>query len=133
MSSLNPKVERRADVMILTLTGCTACNGDGWICMQLLGRTGGLGECHLLLDFSNVDRISSEDLGALVGLHKTMHATGGRLTLFNLSHQVYEVFTVTRLQTFLAICREPDEPAWGEVRCDRERVGAGWDSWHSGE
>jgi anti-anti-sigma factor len=107
MNSLTPKVERRGDVMILTLTGDKAPAGDGWLCGQLLGRAGWPGEGHLLVDFSFVDRLSSEDLGAIVGLHKTLQTSGGRLTLFNLSHRVYEVFTLTRLHTVLAICREP--------------------------
>ena len=35
-----------------------------------------------------------------------MQTTGGRMTLFNLNAELFEVFTVCRLQTFLNICRE---------------------------
>jgi hypothetical protein len=35
---------------------------------------------------------------------------GGGLTLFNLSPDVSEVFTVTRLQALLGICREQAAP-----------------------
>ena len=59
--------------------------------------------CHLLLDFSKVEYINSDDLGVLINLHKRLKRFGGRLTLFNLNAQVYEVFTVTRLHTFLTI------------------------------
>ncbi len=60
---------------------------------------------HLLLDFSNVKDIYNVELGTIITLHKRMKASGGRLTLINLSVQVYEVFRVCRLHTFLEICR----------------------------
>ena len=72
---------------------------------ELEGLTDGLGECHMLLDFTNVEYITSVELGTLVNLHKKMKASGGRLTLFNLNLDVFEVFTVTRLETLLQICR----------------------------
>ena len=72
---------------------------------ELEGLTDDLGECHLLLDFTNVEYISSVELGTLVTLHKKMKASGGRLTLFNLNLQVFEVFAATRLETLIGICR----------------------------
>ena len=66
---------------------------------------------HLLLDFTNVEYLSSVELGTLITLHKRVKAFGGRLTLFNLNAQVYEVFTVTHLQTVLGICREENAVA----------------------
>jgi anti-anti-sigma regulatory factor len=67
-------------------------------------------ELHLLLDFTNVDRINSEELGTLIGAHKAIVAAGGRLTLFNLNPDVYEVFTATRLHTLLGSCRCSSAP-----------------------
>lgn len=58
---------------------------------------------HLLLDFAKVQWITSTELGMLILLHKQMKAHGGRLTLFNLREEIYEVFTVTRLHTLLEI------------------------------
>ena len=48
------------------------------------------------------------ELGTLITLHKKMRASGGRLTLFNMKAEIYEVFTVARLQTFMGICREDE-------------------------
>jgi anti-anti-sigma factor len=59
--------------------------------------------CHLLLDFSKVEYLNSDDLGVLINLHKKMLRFGGWLTLVNLNAQVYELFAVTRLHTFLTI------------------------------
>jgi CheY-like chemotaxis protein/anti-anti-sigma regulatory factor len=108
-----PKVERTGNVTIITLTGSQIRNIGNQIAADLEDRTEDLGECHLLLDFSNVERITSEELGTLISLHKRVRASGGRLTLFNLNAQIYEVFTTMHLHTLLAIGREqppPDRP-----------------------
>jgi anti-anti-sigma factor len=105
------KVELTGNVKIITFTGSRIRRDiENAIAQELEGQTDELGESHLLLDFSNVESISSVELGTLITLHKSMKASGGRLTLFNLSAAVFEVFTVTRLQTLLGICRE-DSPS----------------------
>ncbi len=111
MSDSHPKVEKSGNVTILTFTGQAFREIDNQIATELEGRAGGLESCHLLLDFSNVERINSEELGTLIRVHQRVKASGGRLTLFNLSPAVYEVFTITRLHTLLGICREPPPAA----------------------
>jgi anti-anti-sigma factor len=106
-----PKVEQSGNVRIITFAADTVRDVGNVLARELQGRTGGLGEGHLLLDFTNVGYITSVELGALVRLHQEVKARGGRLTLFNLSAEVYEVFTTTRLQTLLGICREGNAPA----------------------
>jgi anti-anti-sigma factor len=96
-------MEQRGDAKIITLSG-----GKGRVMEDLMeGDLEGLTDepegCHLLLDFSKVEYIKSDDLVVLIKLHKRMMRFGGRLTLINLNAQVYEVFTVTRLHTFLTI------------------------------
>jgi anti-sigma B factor antagonist len=61
-----------------------------------------------LLDFTNVDLLNSNELGTLITLHKQVEATGGRLTLFNLSAQILSLFTITRLDTYLTICKQAE-------------------------
>jgi anti-anti-sigma factor len=104
-----PKVEHRGKTTIITFTGVEGSDPDNVIAGQLCRHTDDLAGEHLLLDFANVKEISSLELGTLIGLHRRMAAAGGRLTLFNLSTLLYEVFTVTRLHTLMEICRErPD-------------------------
>src|SRR5947209_1291513 len=110
MNTSAPKVEKSGNVTILTFTGNAVREVANQIALELEGRTERLGYCHLLLDFSNVERIYSEELGTLICLHQRVKASGGRLTLFNLRPSVYEVFTVTRLHTLLGICREGAAP-----------------------
>jgi len=105
---LPPKVEQSGSVRIITFTAGKFRDVENVIASELEGRTEAPGGCHVLLDFTNVDRISSVELGTLISLHKKMTASGGRLTLFNMKAEIYEVFTVARLQTFLGICREDE-------------------------
>jgi anti-anti-sigma factor len=100
-----PKVEQSGGVKIITFTGGQVRDVENVLAAELEGLDVGLGECHLLLDFTNVEYITSDELGTLIGLHKKMKASGGRLTLFNLNLQVFEVFTVCRLERLLGICR----------------------------
>src|SRR5579871_6825487 len=104
-----PKVENSGNVRILTFAGGRR-DVVNMLARELIGCTEGLAGCHLLLDFTNVDALGSEELGTLIGLHKKLAACGGRLTLFNLAAQVYEVLVVTRLHTLLGICREEPIP-----------------------
>lgn len=108
------KVEQAGNVKIISFTGSRIRDLENMLAGELDGHTDDVGDCHLLLDFSNVGYIGSLELGTLIALHKRITAGGGRLTLFNLSANVFEVFTVTRLQTLLEICREG--PAAGMAR-----------------
>ena len=103
---LPAKVEKSGNVKIITFTGDEVRDVENVLASELQGHMENLKECHLLLDFTHVQYLSSVELGTLITLHKRVKASGGRLTLFNLNAQVYEVFTVTRLQTYLGICRE---------------------------
>src|SRR5262249_50334123 len=68
---------------------------------QLLALAEEPSEADLLLDFGNVEYVSSTALGTLVSLHKKLLARGRHLIVGNLSPQVQEVFVVTRLDRFL--------------------------------
>jgi anti-anti-sigma regulatory factor len=103
---LPPKVEQSGNVRVITFSADEARDVENVLARQLAGSTGGLEESHLLLDFSNVECLNGVELGTLMTLHQRMKACGGRLTLFHLNARVYEVFTITHLQTLLGICRE---------------------------
>ena len=101
-----PKVERHGDITVITFTAGTMHDVENQIANELQGNTEGAGDSHLLLDFTNVKRLSSCELGTLITLHKKLIRSGGRLTLFNLSARLFELFSLTRLDTLLGICRE---------------------------
>jgi anti-anti-sigma factor len=108
---LPPRVEQSGTVRIITFTAGKLRDVENVIASELETCTEALGGCHILLDFTNVERISSVELGTLITLHKKMIASGGRLTLFNMKPEIYEVFTVASLQMFMGICREDEAQA----------------------
>jgi anti-anti-sigma factor len=60
---------------------------------------------NLVLDFSNVEFLSSAALDALVRLHLQLKAAGGRLAVRRLDDELYELFEVTRLTSLFEVCR----------------------------
>jgi anti-sigma B factor antagonist len=61
----------------------------------------------ILLNFSNVEYLSSAALGKLIALNKKVKAADGRLILCSIDPNIYEVFELTRLDQILKI--EADE------------------------
>jgi len=51
----------------------------------------------LLLNFKNVDHLSSAALGMLITLNKKVKEQSGQLKLCDINRQIYEVFKITRL------------------------------------
>jgi anti-sigma B factor antagonist len=51
----------------------------------------------VLLNFSNVEFLSSAALGKLITLEKKTKNAGGQLKLTNIRPEIYEVFAITRL------------------------------------
>ena len=60
-------------------------------------------EMHLLLNFKNVEHLSSAALGMLITLSKQITEAGGRLRLSNIAPQIFEVFKITRLDRLFEI------------------------------
>jgi anti-anti-sigma factor len=56
---------------------------------------------HLLVDLGGVTVLTSVILAKFIALHNRVRAAGGRLTLFNPTPVVQQVFKVTRLDTIL--------------------------------
>ena len=58
---------------------------------------------QLLLDFRNVEHLSSAALGMLITLNKQVVQQQGRLVLANIHPQIFEVFKITRLNKLFNI------------------------------
>ena len=65
-----------------------------------------LGRRKILLNFGNVEYLSSAALGKFITLNKKVNAAGGRLILCNIDPQIYEVFEITKLDKFFNIQKE---------------------------
>lgn len=73
---------------------------------QLFRLVDELGRTKLLLNFGNVEYLSSAALGKLITLNRKVSNVSGRLILCNISPQIYEVFEITKLNKVFNIQKE---------------------------
>ncbi|REJ66849.1 MAG: anti-sigma factor antagonist [Planctomycetota bacterium] len=64
------------------------------------------GRKKLVLNFSNVEFLSSAALGKLITLDKKTKQNGGVLKLSNIRPEIFEVFAITRLNKLFTIYDE---------------------------
>ena len=57
----------------------------------------------LLLNFENVEYLSSAALGKLISLHKRVREHSGQLKLCSIRPEIYEVFKITKLNLLFEI------------------------------
>jgi anti-sigma B factor antagonist len=72
---------------------------------------------YLLLNFENVDYLSSAVLTELIKIHRAVHDTGGELRLCTVSPTIREIFRITNLDQMLGI--HEDELAPNLARFER--------------
>jgi anti-sigma B factor antagonist len=58
---------------------------------------------RLLLDFANVDHLSSAALGMLINVNNRVKQRNGQLRLANIKPQIFEVFVITKLNKLFKI------------------------------
>ena len=73
---------------------------------QLFSLVDEQGLRKILLNFSNVEYLSSAALGKLITLNKKLQQAGGKLILCNIDPQIFEVFEITKLDRFFKIIKE---------------------------
>jgi anti-sigma B factor antagonist len=76
---------------------------------QLFGLVDENGRKKLLLNFGNVEYMSSAALGKLITLNKKVQSAGGRLVLCNIDPQIREVFEITKLDKLFVIRGDEQE------------------------
>jgi anti-sigma B factor antagonist len=62
-----------------------------------------VGQPKLLLDFANVDHLSSAALGMLININNKIKQKNGQLRLANIKPQIFEVFVITKLNKLFRI------------------------------
>jgi anti-sigma B factor antagonist len=80
---------------------------------QLFGLLEEDGRKKIVLDFTNVEYLSSAALGKLITMDKKVKAAGGKLRLCNIRKDIYEVFAITRLNKVFDIRDTQDEAVAG--------------------
>ena len=80
---------------------------------QLFGLVEEDGRKKIVLDFTNVEYLSSAALGKLITMDKKVKAASGKLRLCNIRKDIYEVFAITRLNKVFDIRNTQDEAVAG--------------------
>lgn len=70
---------------------------------QLFGLVDEDQRSKIVLDFTNVEYLSSAALGKLITLDKKVKAVKGKLRLCGIRPEIYEVFSITRLNKVFTI------------------------------
>src|SRR5918999_354493 len=73
---------------------------------QLFGLVDTQGHKKILLNFRNVEYLSSAALGKFITLNKKVNSTEGKLILCNIDPQIYEVFEITKLNKLFNIQKD---------------------------
>ena len=81
---------------------------------QLFRLVDELGRRKLLLNFRNVEYLSSAALGKFITLNKKVNSAGGRLILCGIDPQIYEVFEITKLNKLFNIQKD-EQTAMQEI------------------
>lgn len=63
----------------------------------------------LLINFENVDHLSSAALGTLITINNKVRARSGQLRLAEIDPQIYEVFVITKLNKLFDIHDSADD------------------------
>jgi anti-sigma B factor antagonist len=104
------EVENMGDVTVICLTDRKILVEQN---IQAIGEQlfnlVGEGRKKLLLNFRNVEYMSSAVLGMLVTLNKKVHAAGGKLVLCSIDPQIREVFAITKLDKLFVIRNDEQE------------------------
>jgi anti-sigma B factor antagonist len=80
---------------------------------QMFGLVDEDGRKKIVLDFSNVEYLSSAALGKLITMNNKVKTAKGKLRLCNIRPEILEVFTITKLNKVL------------EIKTDQEQALAG--------
>jgi len=64
---------------------------------------------RLVLDFANVEHLSSRALGTLISLMKRVRGQHGELALCNIAARIFDVFRITRLDRSFVIHSDCDQ------------------------
>ncbi|REJ94481.1 MAG: anti-sigma factor antagonist [Planctomycetota bacterium] len=80
---------------------------------QLFGLIDEDARRKIVLDFSNVEYLSSAALGKLITLNNKMKKAKGKLRLCGIRPDIYEVFAITKLNTVFDIYDDRDQALTG--------------------
>lgn len=112
MATLEPKisVEYADDTTIITFTGNKILEDKDIRSLQesILSVVEQGDGIKLILDFCNVQFLSSAVLGLLIRVSKKVYERNGKLRLCNINPKIYKIFKITRLTKIFDIYEDLD-------------------------
>ena len=105
MAQPNLKIERSLDETFVTIKESKLLDDESIKEMQttLLELIDSDRHNKMLLNFSEVEFLSSSFLGTLVKMQKRVREKGGELTLININSKIMKVFKITQLDKIFDI------------------------------
>ncbi|MHC4658934.1 MAG: STAS domain-containing protein [Planctomycetota bacterium] len=101
MAEIKPKisVEYAENATIVTLADAKILKEEDIRAVQesIMSVIEQAGRINLVLDFRNVEFLSSAVLGLLIRISKKIYERDGQLKLCNISPRIHEIFKITRL------------------------------------
>ncbi len=73
---------------------------------QLFDLVDNQGKKKILLNFGNVEFLSSAALGKLITMNKKMQQAGGKLIMCKIAKEIMEVFEITKLDKLFKIYKD---------------------------
>lgn len=100
--------EKQDDVFIFKISGRLDSNTSPVLEEKISGAIAD-GSHHMIIDFENLDYLSSAGLRVLLKTTKMLKNENGRLVLCSLADYVREVFEISGFDTFLPIVGTCDD------------------------
>lgn len=125
--------EDRGAVTLGTVTGTTMLDGVSVPAFgnETIAFIEGKNALHLLLDFKQVDYMSSAGLTELLRINEALRKTKGSVRLCNLSNEIRKVFQITNLEKLFVI-HENDSTEAALTRFERSlSVASDENAWSS--
>jgi anti-sigma B factor antagonist len=76
---------------------------------QLFSLVDDMSRRRIVLNFGNVEYLSSAALGKLIALNKKVNSAGGRLALCSIAPPIYEIFELTATKRLFNIYEDEQE------------------------
>ena len=112
MAEMMPKVnvQYRENAVVITFTDEKILEENEIQSLQesIMGVIEESGKVNLVLDFQNVQFLSSAVLGLLIRISKKVYEYDGQLRLCNISRKIHEIFKITRLTKIFEIYEDVD-------------------------
>jgi anti-sigma B factor antagonist len=101
----NITIKYQENVTIITFTQTKILEQSDIAALQdsILSVIEQAGSINLILDFSNVQFLSSSVLGLLIRISKRVYNAEGQLALCSIIPKIYEIFKITRLTNIFDI------------------------------